>query len=340
MEDHSTFQDYKLPDSLSSERMLFVMAVKENMGDSIWPAFKQHIGPFIYFNGDKSEVFFPSSQVLDKLDDHNRYSEDYVLTQRTDSIPFHFEVMISFNEEDSARHYYDHPVQQVLSVEETEQFIPSVQSTEMWSTMVIHEMFHQFQYVNPGYGTYAKNQIGNLPYDIRDLMEMSHGNEAFLSAVQKENEFLLQAISEKDETKMRAHLEDYLQSRKERIKQFFGQNDTLETVENYYILQEGSARYAEYQSMRVLNRFSKNKEDHDIAEDPMFKDFSEFEELDLTHPDFSFLTYAGAPDYHYALGFNTLRILDILGIEYKSTLLGRPDIPLHEYIARYLNTKS
>ena len=335
---YKTMEAYTLPDSLSSDRVKFVVGLRDVITNDDWPDFNQYSDPFIYFNKNKSEVFFPTTRVIQKLDDFTKFSDDYLVTQRTDTIPFHFEVMISFNQSDSSKFYFEHPVQQVLSVEETTSFIPSVQTTEMWSTMVIHEMFHQFQYDTPSYRTYAKNDIGVLPYDIRDLMELSHGDEAFLQAIQNENNYLLNALDEEEDRQIRAHLEKYLQSREERISMFFSENDTLETVENYYVLQEGSARYAEYLSMIKLSELSDGSETLAISDDTRFNNFNEFNNFDLSHPDFSYLTYAGASDYHYALGFNALRVLDKLDVDYKSTLLDNPHVPIHHYIDQYLRS--
>ena len=192
----TTENSFELPDSLSSKRISFILDLKEVVADKYWEDFGENKveGTFIYFNNDTSEVFFPSSQVLQRLDDYDEFSSDYVVSTRTDSVPYHFELMISFDDSDSTKLFFDHPVQQFLSVEETNDYIPSVRSTEMWSTMVIHEMFHHFQYNNASFKVYAKDVIGVLPYDIRDLIRLCQENEHFLDLIQKENGLILKAI--------------------------------------------------------------------------------------------------------------------------------------------------
>ena len=69
----------------------------------------------------------------------------------------------------------------------------------------------------------------------------------------------------------------------------------------------------------------------------IFKD-TEFKDIDLNDPAFSYLTYAASADYHYTIDFNTMRLLDELEIEYKSTLLNNPEKGLHQYLEDYINT--
>jgi len=123
----------QLPDSLSSRRVAFALELRKAVAKRCWPDFakKRTEGSFIYFNRDQSEVFFPSDQLIAKLDTFESYSPDYLLAPRTDTIPYHFELMVSLDSNEADKVYFEHPVQQFLSVEETGHFIPSVQSTEM-----------------------------------------------------------------------------------------------------------------------------------------------------------------------------------------------------------------
>ena len=329
----------KLPDSLSSRRVSFVLNLRDTVAEKHWSDFNKNKveGALVYFNGNKSEIFFPSSNVLRSLGGYKTFSDDYVLADRTDSIPFHFELMVSFTEADSTKFYFEHPVEQFLSVEETGNYIESVQSTEMWSAMVIHEMFHHFQYNTPAFLEYAKNTIGPLPYDIRNLTQLCQENEDFLESIRVENEYLLKAIAQDDNAARLPFLKKYLQERKLRISSYGENNPHLEQVENYYIIQEGSARYIEYKSMLALQDLAHLPNPPQIFNDPKFKKFSEFAEMNLSDEAFNYLTYAGPSTYHYALGFNTMRLLDILGVDYKDDLLDNPEKPLHSYLEDYLS---
>lgn len=332
-------QVFELPDSLSSRRISFALNLRELVAEQYWKAFndREVEGAFNYFNGDKSEIFFPSTQVLGKLKNYKKYSPDYISGPRTDSIPYHFELMISFDSIDSSKIYFDHPVQQFLSVEETGDYIPSVKSSEMWTTMVLHEMFHHFQYNNPTFKSYAKQQISSLPYDIRDLRKLCQEDQSYFDMIQLENDYLLKAISEEDTDNRNLLVNSYLQARSLRIERYREEHPYLEKVENYYSIQEGSARYMEYKSMKVLNVLANQANPPKIAADSLFHFYREFKEFDLNKEAFSYLTYAGPSDYHYALGFNQMRLLDVLDVHYKQTLLSKPEKALYLYLLEYMD---
>ena len=114
----------------------------------------------------------------------------------------------------------------------------------------------------------------------------------------------------------------------------------LEKVENYYVIQEGSARYLEYSCMKLFNEFANSPDAPGIQNDPKFLEFNEFESIDLTSDDLNYLSTASATDYHYAVGFNIMRLLDKLQVNYKETLIGHPEKGLHEYLDQYLDTIS
>ena len=77
-----------------------------------------------------------------------------------------------------------------------------------------------------------------------------------------------------------------------------------------------------------------------VLDDPMFRSYSEFIDIDLNDPAFNYLVYAASSDYHYTLGFNTMRLLDELKVDYKSQLLNNPEKGIHEYLEAYINTSS
>ena len=329
-----------LPDSLSSRRISFVMNLREAVADVALPDFakKRTEGALVYFNGNRSEVFFPTNKVKGKLVDYEAFSDDYVLAARTDTIPFHFEVMLSFDPSDADQFYYDHPVEQFLSVEEVGNFIPSVQSTEMWATMVIHEMFHHYQYNTPEYLEYAKTEMGGLSFDVRDLLQLCREDEQFLPRIQEENEVLMDAITAETKEVRDSLIAIYLQKRSDRLEAYSKDFPHLEKVENYYVLQEGSARYMEYETMKILNDHALQSDAPGISDDANFKSYEEFRELDLKGETFGFLTYAGDTDYHYTIGFNTMRLLDLLHIDYRDRMLSHPEKGLHAYLEDYMGS--
>jgi hypothetical protein len=339
-ESKKSVNQFDLPDSLSTRRISFVLNLKKSVAESNWPDFgtKNNEGTLIYFDADRSEVFFPDSKMIKKLSDSKKHSDDYWLSGRTDSIPYHMEVMISFNEEDSLEFFFKNPVEQYSSVEEIGIYIPSVESTEMWATMVVHEMFHHYQYNNKNYRKYANSVIGILPFDSRNLVALCQEDEQFLTMIQGENKILMKAISEDSKDNRDSLITSYLDQREKRITEYSSEHPHLEQVENYYVIQEGSARYIEYCSMFILKGYLNNSDAPMILNDPKFNSFSEFEEIDLENDAFNYLVYAGPTDYHYTLGFNIMRLLDELKIEYKKYLFNNPEKGLHQYLEDYINT--
>lgn len=331
---------FQLPDSLSTRRISFVLNLKKTVAENTWSEFgiKKNEGTLIYFDSKWSEIFFPDSYVIDKLHEGKKHSNNYWLSKRTDSIPYHMEVMISFNEEDSLEFFFNNPVEQYSSVEEIGKYIPSVETTEMWSTMVIHEMFHHYQYNIKNYRKYANSVIAILPFDSRNLVALCQEDKQFLTLIKAENKILMKAISEKNKENRDALITSYLDQRKMHINKYESEYPHLERVENYYVIQEGSARYIEYQSMFVLKSYFNNSNAPAILNDPKFNSFSEFEKIDLESSAFNYLVYAGPTDYHYTIGFNIMRLLDELKILYKKDLLNNPEKGLHQYLEDYIKT--
>ena len=330
-----------LPDSLSTRRINFVLDLKRSVAESAWKDFgtKTNEGTLIYFDTYRSEIFYPDAQVKEKLQDYSKHSDSYWLSDRLDSIlPYHMEVMISFNEADSMQYFFKNPVEQYSSVEEIGSYISSVESTEMWATMVVHEMFHHYQYNNVNYNKYAESVIGILPFDSRNLVALCRDDKQFLVMIRNENDILMEAISKDDKVTRDSLILSYLNERKKRMEQYSRDNPYLEQVENYYVIQEGSARYIEYHSMFILQSYFNNSDAPIILKDPKFNAYSEFETIDLDSDAFNYLVYAGPTDYHYTLGFNMMRLLDKLKIDYKSNLLDHPEKGLHDYLEDYLKT--
>lgn len=328
---------YDFPDSLSARRISFVLAIRKRLAEKYWPEFglKRSEGPFIYFNDSLSEVFFPNPQVLERLERYQSYSEDYVLSPRTDTLPYHFELMLSLDSSDRDRLYYNNPVQQFLSPEQTAQYIPYIESTEFWTTLVIHEMFHHFQYNHEGFMAYSKASIAGLPIDIRNLQALANEDSLYYASIRNENTALLQALAASDIDSLHSHAQKFMQWRKQRIESYQVDYPDLEKVENYYFIQEGSARYMEYLCIQELAALAKEEKPMAIADDPYFQNYQGFEEVGLESENFSWLSYEHPSTYHYALGFNLMRLLDRLEVPYHESLLHNPGKDLTAYLEGY-----
>ncbi|NVK52802.1 MAG: hypothetical protein HWD85_07685 [Flavobacteriaceae bacterium] len=335
-ENYTHNKDVILPDSLSSNRILFSLSLKDSVANKYWPKFNQRKteGAFIYFNDSISEVFFPDSLVLKKVKKANIYSNDYLSCKRTDTIPYHFELMISFDSVDKNKFYYKNPVLQFLNVEETNMYIPSVKSTEMWSTMVLHEMFHQFQFNHLSFKNYVEKEINTLDYDIRNLISIAQKDSSYFSMLKEENNLLLNAIHATKSSKIDL-LKKCLKIRKRRLQKYTKLYPNIEKLEDFYILQEGSARYIEYKTMKVLNELANNNQKLTIKKDSLFKNYKEFKTIDLNSDELSYLITIDYSDYYYTLGFNLMRVLDSLNIDYKNNLFNHSTYSFHKILSTH-----
>lgn len=331
-------KEEKLPDRLSARRVSFALDLKEKVAAQAWPDFAKlrNEGTLVYFDSNSAEVFFADSLILSKLDDYSKYSVDYLQARINSPLPYHMEVMISFDESDSAEYFYKNAVEQYSSVEEIGQFIPSVESTEMWATMVVHEMFHHFQYNILAFRTYAENEIGILPFNVGHMIGLCREDGDFLKLIQQENKLLMEALATENLGEVDALIQTFLSAREARMERYGAELPHLEKVEDYYVIQEGSARYIEYETMFILSDYAKAADAPLVANDSKFKAYQEFEEIDLNDPVFNYLVYPGATDYHYTLGFTMMRLLDKLQVAYKESLLNNPQKGLHRYLEEYL----
>lgn len=112
-ESKNLVSQFDLPDSLSTRRISFVLDLKKSVAKNTWSDFgkKNNEGTLIYFDADWSELFFPNSVVVNKLHKSKKHSDNYWLTKKTDSIPYHMEVMISFNIKDSLEFFFKNPIE-------------------------------------------------------------------------------------------------------------------------------------------------------------------------------------------------------------------------------------
>jgi len=78
------------------------------------------------------------------------------------------------------------------SPELTDKFIPDVHSTEMWSTMVMHEYFHGYQFKHPKFLEFYEKNV-NVSADT--LKELYKNNVWFKASIDKENESLLSGLT-------------------------------------------------------------------------------------------------------------------------------------------------
>ena len=273
------------------ERLQYVYALKAVINDSVWSGFaaKQYDVPLLYYGDTCCYVVNPTEKFLTKYPSvliHSGKDIQIYQTEKVDDKPFHMHV--TFTDEESNIDYRT-PFMRCSSLEQTSETIPDVTSVNEWATMVMHEYFHGFQFKNDGYlETYETITNTVLP-DTLIALAACHG--WYKESITQENDLLLKAIDANDIEASRAYIQSFFElrnERRERVKKELCID--IVALEQLYETMEGSARYIEYCLYRHFGNFSLS--------------------------DAKWL-YTVGRRYYYATGFNLLRLLDKLEIDYK-----------------------
>ena len=283
----------QLPDTASVVgRLQYVYVLKKVINNRVWPGFadKENDVPLIYYDDTCCYVVNPSDkiQALYKTESvFQNYDVAIFKMQRIDNTPFHMHVTIT---DEEGRIDYRTPVMRCSSLEQTSKTIPDVTTVREWVTMVMHEYFHGFQFKQDGFLDAYEKAFAACHQDTLSALQAQH--EWYRQSILQENELLLKAIGEANLDKAKAHIREFFElrdSRRHRMRK--EQNTDIAASEQYMEITEGSARYIEYRLYEYFGDFS----------------LSEAKWL-----------YTIGKNYYYATGFNLLRLLDKLGIEYRS----------------------
>ena len=283
----------QLPDTASVVgRLQYVYVLKKVINNRVWPGFadKENDVPLIYYDDTCCYVVNPSDKIQTLYKTENvfqNYDVAIFKMQRIDNIPFHMHVTIT---DEEGRIDYRTPVMRCSSLEQTRKTIPDVTTVREWVTMVMHEYFHGFQFKQDGFLDAYEKAFAACHQDTLSALQAQH--EWYRQSILQENELLLKAIDEANLDKVKAHIRKFFElrdGRRDRMRK--EQNTDIAAAEQYMEITEGSARYIEYRLYEYFGDFS----------------LSEAKWL-----------YTIGKNYYYATGFNLLRLLDKLGIEYHS----------------------
>lgn len=320
------------PEQKIFDRILFVYHLKQNVETETWKTFNapQYDVPLVYFTDSSSYIANPTEKFL-KTFKSELLLEDgkvkiYKTQKRVDDSPFHMETGMTLGDPTLEFNYHS-PFMMCSSFEETVKTIPDVGSTDEWTTMIIHEYFHGFQYKHKPYMEYYEKEIVQIQPD--SLSAFYKTVPWFKESIDIENRFLLEAISEKDNIKTAKILRDFWAKRKQRRQKFQKVfKFDIDKFEKCYETMEGTARYVEFS---LYNHFAQRKPDETLMKsDSSFKSFAKFKNYKLQKDEWLYLT--NKTTYFYATGFNMARLLDKLGIEYKSRLFKDGKISLEDIL--------
>lgn len=320
------------PEQKIFDRILFVYHLKQTVEAETWKTFNapQYDVPLIYFTDSSSYIANPTEKFL-KTFKSELLLEDgkvkiYKTQKRVDDSPFHMETGMTLGDPTLEFNYHS-PFMMCSSFEETVKTIPDVGSTDEWTTMIIHEYFHGFQYKHRPYMEYYEKEIVQIqPDSLSAFYKTVHW---FKESIDLENRFLLEAISEKDNIKTAKILRDFWVKRKQRRQKFQKVfKFDIDKFEKCYETMEGTARYVEFS---LYNHFTQRKPDESLLKsDSSFKSFAKFKNYKLQKDEWLYLS--NKTTYFYATGFNMARLLDKLGIDYKSRLFKDGKITLEDIL--------
>ncbi len=320
--------DLTLEDSLVIERLNWVYQLKKLTASEYWTDFNtgDFNGSLIYKSIKKSYIIEPNNNAL-KLP-HKKISYDKGTLIKVDSLiggdGYEMQVLAKSGDIYKNDISYEFPIVISSNVEKTKLSVPDVPSTEMWSTMLVHELIHNFQ---------RKLGWNGKENEIRHLLK-KHFVETpgFRKSVIAENEMVMKMLNMKEIEYQ--HIKDYLKTRKARLIKM---PENIKNCEVVLEKIEGSGRYIEAKAMLTVEKVPVHKNLAKI--DSLYKQGKDFYNFDIKTQ--GYLTYAGGKSsYFYATGYNLLLLLDKLDINYKNNVFKDFKKPLFEYLEDYINEKN
>jgi hypothetical protein len=310
-------------EQLIFDRIEYIFNLKPTIAKKYWKGFdeQKYDVPLIYYSETESYIANPQKDFINyykpTLVFQNNSIKVYKTTKRFDDIPFHMETNFGLDES-LDKIIRPTPMMNCSSFEVTSKKIPESTSTEYWVTMIIHEYFHGFQFKHKQYIDTILKKTGNVSED--SLSEIFKNNIWFEEKIKKENDYV----------------DSFFISRKERRLETKSKlNFEIDDIEKIYETMEGTARYIEY-NLQV--EYATRKPDKKLASvDVAYHSYKVFKNYKMANDPWLFTP---GKRYFYATGFNIVRLLDKLKIDYKSRLFKEGNLSLDEILKMSYNKKN
>ena len=316
------------------QRLSYLYNLKSFINAEVWPGFtdKRFDLPLVYYTDSVCYVANPTEYFVQSkkptLVFTTRDLEVYK-TPLLDSIPFHMETSVTFGDSSDAYNYKS-PFMNCSSFEITQKTIPDVNSTEQWSTMVLHEYFHGFQFKHPAFLEYFQK---NFTFAEDSLKRMYKRNDWFKSSVDTENRLLLAALETNEPARIGELIDSLFivrGSRRDRATRELGVD--VRTMEQIFETMEGTARYAEYS---LYSTFATKTPDDALAKvDSSYHSYEYFRDYNIEKDQWLYLSEK-TTGYFYATGFNMVRLLEKLKVDYKERLFYEGALSLEGLLRNY-----
>ena len=302
------------------------------MSKSYWTDFnrKTLFSPMLYYTKSGLYTINANERLKNKIDiePYNCISSKVTIgfSKIIDTTGFYMNV--SYEDVDSTALEYKNTLGMFSDVNLTEKFIPDVKDTEEWISMVIHEMFHQYQ---RSFKEFRKKQQSSQKDFDRDTLNYLYKNKGwFNKAVKKENRILLEVLDLNDNDSIKKYLSDYLTTKEQRISKVRNEERLeISDLENSLSKSEGTARYIEYCVKRTLKEEPSNK---NLSEIDIKYKIKRFESYELEQDKWMYNLGGG---YYYSIGFNLTRVLEKLKIDYQKDIFSK-NKPFDFYLSEYI----
>jgi len=321
----------KKPD-LICKRINYLIDVKNETAKNYWSDFnrKTLFSPMLYYTEHGLYTINANERLKNEvnIEPYNCISSKVTIGFSKIIDTTNFYMNVSYDDVDSTALEFKNTLGMFSDVDLTEKFIPDVKDTEEWMTMVIHEMFHQYQ---RSFKEFRKRQESSQRDFKRDTLDYLYKNKDwFHKSVKKENKILLEILDLKDYDSINRYLSEYLKNKEQRILKLRNEEglDIL-NLENSLSKSEGTARYIEYCVKLTLKEESNNKTLSEI--DDKYQS-NRFENYELRQDEWMYNLGGG---YYYSIGFNLTRVLEKLKIDYQKDIFFKNqsfDSYLNEYI--------
>ena len=318
-------------EQLIFERIEYIYNLKPTIAKKYWNGFdkKKYNVPLIYYTGTESYIANPQQDFINYYKPvfvfKNSNIKIYKTVKRFDDKLFHMETSFGLDESlDSI--IRPAPIMYCSSFETTAKKIPETTSTEYWVTMIMHEYFHGFQFKHKQYINTMLKKTANVSED--SLAQIFIDNTWFEKKIKRENSFLLKAIQSKNRSETKNCVDSFLSSRKERRLETKSKlNVEIGDIEKIYETMEGTARYIEY-NLQV--EYATRKPDKKLVRiDTAYHSYKVFKDYKMENDPWLFTP---GKRYFYATGFNIVRLLDKMNIDYKSRLFKEGNLSLEEIL--------
>lgn len=302
---------------LTCERIDYLVKTKQSVAKQYWADFNREtlFGPMLYYTKNGLYTLNANDKLKEKISiiPYSCNNSDITIgfSQKIDTTNLY--MYVSYDHSDTLALEYKNTLGMFSDVELIEKFIPDVKDTEEWMSMVIHEMFHQYQ---RKFKKFRKKQLSSQSEFKRDTLNYFYKNQDwFNKSVKLENKTLLKIIEENNRDSIKNYISKYLKDKNKRISRIKSEfKIDISELENSLSKSEGTGRYIEY---CVKLHFKTSNNNQTLLEIDNKYVADRFKDYNIEQDNWMYNLGGG---YYYSIGFNLTRVLEKLKINYQESI--------------------